>query len=102
MRCEHVEIATPLAGGEGAVVDRALRVRNSATKCAFLAPVIARRLCKEPLISQHFSLPCHAEGRGMRIGFAQYVGPPSVRCRRKTGDRRFAFPGAQNATCLRR
>jgi hypothetical protein len=46
------------------VVGRALRVRNSVTKCAFLAPVIARRFCNGPLISQHFQRPVTPEVAG--------------------------------------
>jgi hypothetical protein len=42
---------------EGAGAGRPLPVRNSVTKCAFLAPVIARRFCNGPLISQHFHWP---------------------------------------------
>jgi hypothetical protein len=42
---------------ESMVVGRALRVRNSVTKCVFLAPVIARKFCNRPLISQHFHRP---------------------------------------------
>jgi hypothetical protein len=46
------------------VVGRALRVRNSVTKCAFLTPVIERRFCNGPLISQHFHRPVTPEVGG--------------------------------------
>jgi len=42
---------------EDVVAGRALRARNSVTKCALLAPVIARRFRNGPLISQHFHWP---------------------------------------------
>jgi hypothetical protein len=47
--------------GRGVVVGRALRVGNSVTKCASLAPVIVRRFCNGPLISQHFHRPVTRE-----------------------------------------
>jgi hypothetical protein len=50
--------------GEGMVVGRPLLDRNSVTKCAFLAPVIARRFCNGPLISQHFHRPVTPEVAG--------------------------------------
>src|SRR5215469_5924396 len=37
--------------------ERTFRIRNSVTKYAFLAPVIARRFCNGPLISQYFHRP---------------------------------------------
>jgi hypothetical protein len=49
---------------ESMVVGRALRVRNSVTKCVFLAPVIARKFCNRPLISQHFHRPVTPEVAG--------------------------------------
>jgi hypothetical protein len=36
---------------------RALRIRNSVAKCAFLVPLIARIFCSKPLIFQHFYRP---------------------------------------------
>ena len=44
--------------------DLTLRIRNSVTKCAFLPPVIARRFCNGPLISQHFHGPVTPEVAG--------------------------------------
>jgi hypothetical protein len=46
----------PTAMSEGGV-GMTLRARNGVTKCTSLAPVIARRFCNGPLISQHFHRP---------------------------------------------
>jgi hypothetical protein len=47
-----------------------LRIRNSVTECAFLAPVIARRFCNGSLISRHFHRPA---GGTLRVG--DFSGP---------------------------
>ena len=55
--------------------DLTLRIRNSVTKCAFLVPVIARRFCNGPLISQHFQPACHAGAvANARTDFSPVVG----------------------------